>query len=263
MELNQMGLSVDDLRPPEDGAYDKRAYARVESAQLMSRRFMQRDAVKKTLIQQQLNYRQRMADMKQRKTKEWRVKTARSPFGINLVAENERIDENNRVRLREEARRARLVEKRKEEAKNKIILQALTETTDLDALRREKRAIIEEEKRLRALLDLEKSNAHRKAQLMAAARAEKQRKETKAAYRYFLGTEHGSSPAYPVPFGCCFTGGNSSQTRWKAAMRGSERFSGPSSCCEDQVCGNYSMKRHVCTEKICISLHGAVTAEEA
>lgn len=37
--------------------------------------------------------------------------------------QNERLDEENRVRLKEEARQARLREKRKEEAKNNIILQ--------------------------------------------------------------------------------------------------------------------------------------------
>lgn len=45
-ELNQMGLSVEDLRPPEDGRFDRRAMARVESARIMSRRFIERDKVK-------------------------------------------------------------------------------------------------------------------------------------------------------------------------------------------------------------------------
>ena len=37
--------------------------------------------------------------------------------------QNERLDEENRVRLKEESRQARLREKRREEAKNNIILQ--------------------------------------------------------------------------------------------------------------------------------------------
>lgn len=45
-ELNQMGLSVEDLQPPEDGHFDRRAMARVESARIMSRRFIERDRVK-------------------------------------------------------------------------------------------------------------------------------------------------------------------------------------------------------------------------
>ena len=44
--------------------------------------------------------------------------------------------------------------------------QALSEPSDLEALRQEKRAIMMEEKRLKALLDLEKASAHRKADLL-------------------------------------------------------------------------------------------------
>ena len=75
------------------------------------------------------------------------MKTQRSPFLVDLLAENERIDEENKVRLTEAARRQKLLERRKEEAKNEIILRALQEASDLDALRKEKRIIMEEERR--------------------------------------------------------------------------------------------------------------------
>jgi hypothetical protein len=182
-ELNQVGLSVEDLQPPEGGHYDRRAMARVESAQLMSRKFIERDAVKASLLQEQASVRRSTRASRDRKTREWEVKTAKSPFRVDLLAENERVDEENKVRLREEARRAKAAERRRIQAKNDIILEALTEASDLEALRREKRAIIEEERRLKALLDLEKTNGHRKAQMLAAQRAEKQRHATKAAYR--------------------------------------------------------------------------------
>ncbi len=55
------------------------------------------------------------------------------------------------------------------------MLRALQEESDLEALRREKRAIVEEERRLKALLDLEKTNSHGKLDRMAAIRAEKLR----------------------------------------------------------------------------------------
>lgn len=51
-ELNQMGLSVEDLQPPEDGHFDRRAMARVESARIMSRRFIERDRVKDRISNQ-------------------------------------------------------------------------------------------------------------------------------------------------------------------------------------------------------------------
>ena len=65
----------------------------------------------------------------------------------------------------------------KARVKNEIILKALAESSDLEALRSEKKAIQMEEKRLKALLDLEKTNAHRKEDLLTAQRAEKQRKQ--------------------------------------------------------------------------------------
>eukprot|EP00903_Cladosiphon_okamuranus_P010065 g9539.t1 len=182
-ELNQMGLSVGDLQPPEDGQFDRRAMARVESARIMSRRFIERDKVKNRISAQTKMYRRRLQESKHKKVQSWEKKTQSSPFLINLLAENERLDEENKVRLKEESRQARLREKRKEEAKNDIILQALTESSDLEALRREKRAIIEEERCLKALMDIEKSSGHRKAQMLAALRAEKQRHAAKADYR--------------------------------------------------------------------------------
>ncbi|CAM9424371.1 unnamed protein product, partial [Choristocarpus tenellus] len=182
-ELNQVGLSVDDLQPPQHGHFDRRAMARVESAQIMSRKFIERDKLKDGMLRDKKRYRQRLQESKNKKLNDWEQKTQRSPFLIDLLAENERIDEENKVRLREEARKARIIERRKEEAKNNIIMQALTESSDLDALRKEKRAIIEEERCLKALLDIEKATGHKKAQMLAAQRAERQRHATKAEHR--------------------------------------------------------------------------------
>ena len=103
--------------------------------------------------------------------------------------QNERIDEENKVRLTSQARRSKVFERRKEDAKTAIILRALQEASDLDALRKEKRIIMEEERRLKALLDIEKTKAHRKADRLAAARAERQRKSAKAEYRRLANKE--------------------------------------------------------------------------
>merc|ERR1719181_499994 len=106
-----------------------------------------------------------------------------SPFTVNLVAESERLEEEHAVRLVDEAARQKDIERRQLAARQEIILRALQEESDLEALRREKRAIQEEERRLKALLDLEKTNGHRKADRLAAQRAEKQRHQTKREYR--------------------------------------------------------------------------------
>ncbi len=107
----------------------------------------------------------------------------RSPFLVDLVAENERIDEENRVRRYRQTRKMKELERKREEAKNAIILRALQEANELDALRREKRKILEEEKRLKAMIEIEKLNAQRKQDRIKAERAERKRKIDKTSER--------------------------------------------------------------------------------
>jgi len=85
--------------------------------------------------------------------------------------------------MREEKEREQNVNMRKSKAKNDIILKALSEFSDLEALRREKRAIMEEEQRLRALLTLEKVTVDNKSDRLAAERAQRQRAYAKATHR--------------------------------------------------------------------------------
>lgn len=113
----------------------------------------------------------------------WNKRLTNSPFNVDLVAEDERIYEENRIRAEEEQRLKKEIYERKEKAKNDIVLKALAEFSDLEALRKEKRAIIEEEQRLKALLTLEKANQNAKEDRLAAERAEKQRAQAKLSYR--------------------------------------------------------------------------------
>ena len=135
------------------------------------------------MLEHQASFRTKRYRNKQKKTAEWQTKTSRSPFLVDLLAENERIDEENKVRLEEQSRRQRLFERRREDAKNGIILRALAEASDLESLRKEKRIIMEEERRLKALLDIEKTKAHRKEDRLAAARAERQRKAARSEFK--------------------------------------------------------------------------------
>mmetsp|Transcript_26457 Transcript_26457/g.47703 ORF Transcript_26457/g.47703 Transcript_26457/m.47703 type:complete len:174 (+) Transcript_26457:73-594(+) len=107
----------------------------------------------------------------------------RSPFLVDLVAENERIDEVNKVRFREITRKQKAVERNRERAKNEIIFRALQEENELENLRMEKRMILDEEKRLKALIEIEKTNAHRKDDRQAAVLAEKRRHAAKVEKR--------------------------------------------------------------------------------
>ena len=167
----------------DDETVDRYVATRRESARIMSKRFMERNEVKARIMRERQRTQKRLLQSKKRKEAQWRRKMERSPFMVDLIAENERIDEENRVRIEEETRREHLLRTRKEKIKNEIVLKALSEVSDLDALRREKRLIADEEKRLKALLIMEKANAHTKADLMAAQRAERQRKQVQAQYR--------------------------------------------------------------------------------
>jgi len=109
---------------------------------------------------ERLEYKKQLEDETERKFKQrelrkkemllkWSKKLVKSSFLVDQVAESERIDEEHKVKLDEEAKRAKLFEERKERIKTEIILKALAETNDLEQLRHEKRLIIEEERRLK------------------------------------------------------------------------------------------------------------------
>jgi hypothetical protein len=107
----------------------------------------------------------------------------KSPFLVDLVAENERIDEQTQVRKKLQIRKLRVLARKRDEEKNRIILSALQEANEVDALRREKRKILEEEKRLKAMIEIEKLNAQRKDDRIRAERTERKRKRNKATLR--------------------------------------------------------------------------------
>merc|ERR1719221_1915281 len=79
----------------------------------------------------------------------WSRKLQRSPFAVDLVAENQRIDEENRVRDHVEQRRQRLMCRRNREAHNAIFKRAVTEVDELEQLRRVKKLLLENEKQLK------------------------------------------------------------------------------------------------------------------
>lgn len=59
---------------------------------------------------------------REERLKKWMKKTSKSPFAVDLVAEDERITEENRIRVAEEETRKRDAYMRRENAKNEIVL---------------------------------------------------------------------------------------------------------------------------------------------
>jgi hypothetical protein len=142
------------------------AKAREESTRIMSFRFAQRDAVKEDLSRAADNYRRDLLASKMEREQRWVRKTTRSPFAVDLVAEDQRIEEENRVREDIAARKAKLLAQRHNEAHNAIFKRAVAESDELEVLRKEKRVLLQNEKQLRAMRDVERTNA-RTAQIQA------------------------------------------------------------------------------------------------
>jgi len=148
------------------------AKAREESTKIMSIHFAQRDAVKNDLRRERQAYLESLSLSKREREERWSRRLQRSPFAVDLLAENQRIDEENRVQRAVEQRRQRLIAQRNRQAHNAIFKRATAENDELDRLRAEKRMLLENERQLKARKDVERSNA-RTAQILA----ERQRKQ--------------------------------------------------------------------------------------
>lgn len=162
---------------------ERRLWVKRESAQILQRNLYARDKTKRNVEEERQKRLGVLNKERKQRMDKWQNKTKTSPFAVDLVAEDERIHEENQIRLREQKETEKKVELRRSKAKNDIILKALSEFSDLEALRKEKRAIMEEEQRLRALLSLEKVTVDGKSDRLAANRAARQRAEAKAQYR--------------------------------------------------------------------------------
>jgi len=139
---------------------ERMAEYREENAMIQARNMHVRDVFLENMRREREQLELQKTHDRAEKREMWNQRLRNSPFTVDLLAENERIDEEFQVRSKEETRRAKLLAKKKAKVKNEIILKALAEHDDLGALRQEKRALAEETKRLRAMRDLEKVGKH-------------------------------------------------------------------------------------------------------
>merc|ERR1719253_1244813 len=187
---NRYGASLQDLIP-EGVAHEDRekimhrldvcAKAREESTRIMSFRFAQRDAVKEDLVRSTVVYRRELLLSKRERDQRWSRKLARSPFAVDLVAEDQRIDEENRVREKILQRKGKLLAGRHNEAHNAIFKRAVVESDELEVLRREKRILLQNEKQLKAMRDVERTNARTAQILFKRNQAEDERQRRREA----------------------------------------------------------------------------------
>mmetsp|Transcript_54262 Transcript_54262/g.108064 ORF Transcript_54262/g.108064 Transcript_54262/m.108064 type:complete len:306 (-) Transcript_54262:29-946(-) len=145
------------------------AHAQEESMKILNTQFAKRDAKKGALQRERQIHSLRLAASQRDREERWSRKLQRSPFAVDLVAENQRIDEENRVRDHVEQRRQRLAAKRSREIHDFIFKQAATHPSEIHQLRTEKRLLLENERQLKASRDVERHNA-RTAQILQERR---------------------------------------------------------------------------------------------
>lgn len=152
------------------------AKARGESTVIGSMMFAERDVVKLKMKREEQEAKERYLIQKHDRLDRWGRKLQRNPFSVDLVAEDQRVHEEHRVRNDAEKRRQGLIARRNREAHTAILKRATAEADDLDELRSEKRMLLENEKQLKALRDVEKSNA-RTAQILQDRRKQQLEKQ--------------------------------------------------------------------------------------
>jgi hypothetical protein len=162
---------------------ERRNWVRRESAMIMSRNIVLRERTKVKASSESSEKLRMLTYARKQQMDKWVDKSKTSPFAVDLAAEDERVREEATIRTYENMTAKIKLEERQKAAKNEIVLRALSEFSDLEALRKEKRAIIEEEQRLRALLTLEKTSHSTKADRLAAERAQRQRGRAKLVDR--------------------------------------------------------------------------------
>lgn len=101
---------------------EKRQWIRAQSATLLARNLMKRDQAKELMQYERAEKFHIFKDRRDEYVRRWKERTKRSPFGTDLVAESERITEENRARRRDEEAKRKFVVACREKAKNDIIL---------------------------------------------------------------------------------------------------------------------------------------------
>eukprot|EP00760_Papus_ankaliazontas_P018516 PhM_4_TR17522/c0_g1_i1/m.71702 len=87
---------------------------------------------------------------------EWNRRMEKSPFLVDLVADHERVEEEQYVREREQKHRMAVAEKKKRKLRNEIIVKALAEVPVLEEARRQRKQLLEEQKKENALREVQR-----------------------------------------------------------------------------------------------------------
>jgi hypothetical protein len=101
---------------------EKRNLLKKEAELMFAKNLIAREKSKESMFEKRLQHLRLSEHIRTERLERWTEKTKNSPFAVNLVAENERITEENRIRQADEDERRNSIRRRKEQAKNEIIL---------------------------------------------------------------------------------------------------------------------------------------------
>ena len=133
--------------------------SRSRSAAVLARNYEHREAVREEMLHREQEAQYTMLMAKRQKERSWRQRMAGSPYTVNLVGEGERIAEEMRVKQELDAWRKRYEEREKERLRSEVVQSAMADARKLQQLHRDKMAVQLEQKRLRALRDVQRSEA--------------------------------------------------------------------------------------------------------
>lgn len=101
---------------------ERKAYVRKESAILLAKNMIAREKAKEDMFVKRREKDLIAEAVREERMQTWLKRTKTSPFAVDLVAESERIYEENQIRTQEEEERKARINSRREKAKNDIIL---------------------------------------------------------------------------------------------------------------------------------------------
>ena len=138
---------------------EQKMQSAMHTAQINSQRVNERKYLKAQYeFEREKQLAERAIYHKERVT-QWANRFGANPLAVDLVADNERIEEEAYVREMEDRRRKTIAERKKQKIKRAIIVKALAEVPLLEEARRQKRELVEEEKRDKALRDVQRVEA--------------------------------------------------------------------------------------------------------
>mmetsp|Transcript_57636 Transcript_57636/g.137052 ORF Transcript_57636/g.137052 Transcript_57636/m.137052 type:complete len:217 (-) Transcript_57636:31-681(-) len=166
--------------------------ARQETGVVKTLLSVERDLIKSDILGERADLAEKMRASKSEREMRWTSMTQRNPLTMDLVAESQRIFENNRATERAEKREKRLLAKRTIEAHTAILRRATQEHDEHAVPHEERRMAHVNYKLSKALASIEKGN-ERTARVLH----EKTKRRLRAEEVQFQRTMAGAYPADP------------------------------------------------------------------